>query len=146
MHIQINTQLILTQMGKSYNRKSYKVYGITTKQVIHSGGGSNAGHCALDPNHIDSTRVGLVVEGKWYTNGNCITDDTLSTHISGWRDCGVQLYDHPTLGQVYLVFNPLYQEALPVPLSATIPSLQPPSAPQPPASSPTTERLPHPFQ
>ncbi len=81
---------------------------------------------------IKPDRVGPVMDGKWYTNGNCVVKDQKPTGMSGFRECGVQLYYHPIHGQVYLVFNPLYQEALPVPLSATTPSLQSPSAPQPP--------------
>lgn len=116
-------------MGKSVNRKLYKVFNPIHKNIIHSGGGPIAGHYALDPTQIDLMRVGPVVEGLWYTDGNHITTDPLLTHKSGWQYCGVQLYDHLTIGQVYLVYNPKHQKPLPVPLSTT-----------------TNERLPHPFQ
>lgn len=122
MHIQIN------KMGKRDNRKLYKVYGIETGHVIHSGGGATACHYALNSNDIVPARVGKYVGMRW-TNGNYLFEDLSTTRMSGFCKCGVQLYDHPEYGQVYLVYNPNHQKPLPVPLSTT-----------------TNERLPHPFQ
>jgi hypothetical protein len=50
-----------------------------------------------------------------FTNGNTLKFVNGNVISSEWKNCGVQMYKHPIHGDVYLVFNPLYLEANPVP-------------------------------
>ncbi len=87
--------------SKGCRNQWYIAHHVKTGMPIHVGEGST--------------------KGMWWTNGNYLYRDLSTTHMSGFRNCGVQLYNHPTHGDVYLVYNLYYQQALPVSPTPTPP-------------------------
>jgi hypothetical protein len=126
--------------SKSKTRNLYAVHHADTGLPVHIQTGvfsDKSVHLMMVNNNsilgyelIDPTCVGRDMS-VWWTNGNLLYENKFSSRVSGLRECGVQMYYHPTHGQVYLVYNLHHQKPIPL-------------LPQPP--QPHTERLLHPFQ
>ncbi len=137
IYIFIYYRPLLNSMPSSKNG-NWRLYAVHTKKGIFSDDrkkhlrmvntGSDPGYENIEPEH-----VGPLVRNM-YTDGNQLVDKPPAVN-SLWQECGVQLYNHPTHGRVYLVYNLSHQTSVPLPP-------QPPQPPQPR----TDERLPHPFQ
>ena len=70
--------------------------------------GSVTGYDCIDPE-----RVGPRVTNM-YTDGNHLVIKQ-PVENSLWQECGVQWYNHPTYGMVYLVYNLSRQKPIPLP-------------------------------